>query len=404
MDVKSSIKMISVIVPMYNAESSIEKCVNSIVNQTYKNIEIILVNDGSTDSTLEKCTELAACDSRIRIINKENGGQQSARNEGIKNVKGEYIGFVDADDWIDCNMYENLILMIENNDIVSSSIKRVNSNTNQIEIWNDNLAEGVYRVNDDYLQNNLIIYSHYSGGKVIGGITNNMVNKLYRSDVVKNIFNKLQEVILDEEDFYFNILAILNSASICISHRAFYNYVINTNGMSQKSNENYIAERAILYRNIKHEIEKFNNVSMLIQLQRRISYELVSAGVKMGFSDCALLPMYSCEMIDQIYNKRIIIFGLGNVGKSYIKILKENNKCQVLGYLDNKERCTYEGVQPLDMNELMKIDYDYIVCSVDSKMQADEMWNQLKTIGIDDEKVIWEKPYNYYKDFFLGGE
>lgn len=101
-------ELISVIVPVYNTEKYLKRCIESIINQTYKNIEIILIDDGSTDSSSQICDEYAAIDNRIKVIHKENGGQGSARNLALDNMTGKYVGFVDSDDWIDTQMYEIL--------------------------------------------------------------------------------------------------------------------------------------------------------------------------------------------------------------------------------------------------------------------------------------------------------
>ena len=100
---------ISVIVPVYNVENYLRRCVDSIINQTYKNLEIILVDDGSPDNCPVICDEYAQKDSRIKVIHKENGGLSSARNCGMDMATGEYIGFVDGDDWIESDMYKFLI-------------------------------------------------------------------------------------------------------------------------------------------------------------------------------------------------------------------------------------------------------------------------------------------------------
>ncbi len=117
--------LISVIVPVYKAEQFLKKCVDSIVNQTYKNLEIILVDDGSPDKCGELCDEFAKNDDRIKVIHKENGGQSSARNVGLDIMTGEYVGFVDSDDWIEPNMYEKLYGLIEKNNahIVACGIR-----------------------------------------------------------------------------------------------------------------------------------------------------------------------------------------------------------------------------------------------------------------------------------------
>ena len=107
--------LISIIVPVYRTEKYLDRCVESIVNQTYKNLEIILVDDGSPDDCPKMCDEWAKKDKRIKVIHKENGGVSSARNIGIKSAKGKYIGFVDSDDYIEKEMYESLIDVLNKN-------------------------------------------------------------------------------------------------------------------------------------------------------------------------------------------------------------------------------------------------------------------------------------------------
>lgn len=108
--------LISVIVPVYKAEPYLQRCVDSIRNQTHSNLEIILVDDGSPDRCGEMCDAFARKDSRIRVFHKENGGQSSARNLGLDNMTGDYVGFVDSDDWIEPGMYERLYDLISTHD------------------------------------------------------------------------------------------------------------------------------------------------------------------------------------------------------------------------------------------------------------------------------------------------
>ena len=105
--------LISIIVPVYNVEQYVKCCVESIIQQTYKNLEIILVNDGSTDNSGYICDDLAKNDNRLRVIHQENKGLSAARNSGVSIAKGKYIGFVDSDDYINVRMYEKLYVAIE---------------------------------------------------------------------------------------------------------------------------------------------------------------------------------------------------------------------------------------------------------------------------------------------------
>ena len=104
--------LISVIIPVYKAEKHFRKCMDCIINQTYKNLEIILVDDGSPDKCGQMFDEFAKQDSRIRVIHKENGGQSSARNAALDIMTGDYVGFVDSDDWIETDMYQHLYNLI----------------------------------------------------------------------------------------------------------------------------------------------------------------------------------------------------------------------------------------------------------------------------------------------------
>ena len=120
--------LISVIVPVYKAEKYLNQCIESIVSQTYQNLQIILVDDGSPDNCPAICDDWAKKDRRIVVIHKENGGQSSARNVGLDIARGEYVGFVDADDFIDHDMYEILLhsLVSTNVDIVCCGSRIVN--------------------------------------------------------------------------------------------------------------------------------------------------------------------------------------------------------------------------------------------------------------------------------------
>lgn len=116
--------LISVIIPVYNIKEYLPRCVESVCAQTYKNLEILLVDDGSTDGTGDLCDALAKKDDRIRVFHKENGGSSSARNLGIENAKGQYLGFVDSDDYISPDMYEQLYRALQTNGVPIAQIGR----------------------------------------------------------------------------------------------------------------------------------------------------------------------------------------------------------------------------------------------------------------------------------------
>lgn len=153
--------LVSVVVPVYNVKAYLEKCINSILNQTYENLEIIIVDDGSTDGSSDICDQFLKKDNRVFVIHKENGGVVSARQAGIDKAKGEYVIAIDSDDWIEPIMISELYtLAIENDaDIVSSGYYRESGDTYGIVI--DGIKEGVYSDdNKEFLYHNMFWYGN----------------------------------------------------------------------------------------------------------------------------------------------------------------------------------------------------------------------------------------------------
>jgi len=140
---------ISVIIPVYNVEQYLEQCINSIIKQTYSNLEILLVNDGSTDSSGKVCDELASNDSRVKVIHQINGGVSSARNTGMDAASGDYITFVDSDDWLEAGMYQNMIGIVSKQnapDIVMCDF--ISEKENNIECITACIRKGYYNKAD----------------------------------------------------------------------------------------------------------------------------------------------------------------------------------------------------------------------------------------------------------------
>ncbi|MGG0177992.1 glycosyltransferase family 2 protein [Gottfriedia acidiceleris] len=174
---------ISIIVPVYKVEPYLHKCINSLLDQTFADFELILVNDGSPDKSGEICDHYASKDNRIKVFHKENGGQASARNMGLDIAKGDYIGFVDSDDYVENDMFESLIenaLKFEA-DVVECGIKIVNGNKVE-QIQNNNQVE---------IGDNIFALK----GLLNNGYRNSVCNKLYKKEIFDDLRfpNKLYE-------------------------------------------------------------------------------------------------------------------------------------------------------------------------------------------------------------------
>ena len=133
---------ISVIITIYNMEQYLDKCIQSVINQTYKNLEIILVNDGSTDKSFNICKKYAISDNRVVVVNKNNEGLVKARISGIMQAVGDYITFVDADDWLDSNAYQHVMDMSNREDIISYGLIE-DYNFKSVQKF-DQIDDGIY--------------------------------------------------------------------------------------------------------------------------------------------------------------------------------------------------------------------------------------------------------------------
>ena len=215
--------LISVIVPVYKVEQYVEQCVRSIMNQTYKNLEIILVDDGSPDKSGEICDKLALEDERITVFHKENGGQAEARNVGTNYAKGEYISFVDSDDYIAENYIEYLLRLISehNADISCCNLIRVSTR--------DYTS---YDTNDI----NVRVCNQYDALNYLYGATSvqliSPVCKLIAVDIVKNNSFPSGKKFEDEATTY---KYFYNSRTTVISDSVLYAYYQNSDGTMVKS-------------------------------------------------------------------------------------------------------------------------------------------------------------------------
>lgn len=188
-------KLISIIIPVYNASQYLDKCLSSIVSQSYRNLEILLVDDGSKDDSLRKCYEWKDKDSRINVFHKKNGGQGSARNVALDNAIGNYIGFVDSDDVIKSDMYEVLLDLLESNDadMVISRAENFYHDDDLVDDGDDTtvVMSSVEAMQDRFTRSRFI--------------TDSPCNKLYKSSLFEKI-RFLENRLLEDSAFMYKVI------------------------------------------------------------------------------------------------------------------------------------------------------------------------------------------------------
>lgn len=231
--------LVSAIVPVYNSEEFLEKCIESLRNQTLKDIEMIFINDGSTDNSLDILKKYEKIDNRIRVVNQKNLGPSAARNNGIRIAKGKYISFIDADDWIDEKMYQEMIELAEkdNADIAICDITIIDKDR---ERYRKGLNIEKKVLNDDDIKH-LILKELIKSSKY-----NSMWNKIYKKSIVSEYKIFLDTKIFYAEDWLFNINFLSSNVKKAVYiNKSLYYYRRGHVSLSNKYDENTFNDTGI---------------------------------------------------------------------------------------------------------------------------------------------------------------
>lgn len=218
---------ISIIIPAYNAEKTISKCLDSIINQTYKNLEIIVINDGSTDSTSKIISEYASKDKRIKFIDNKNHGVSYTRNIGISISTGEYINFVDADDYLDIDCFEKIVPHLKNN----PDFLRYNLNIIGGKSFNNDLYE-LCNKSYDFTKDNLeYIYRHFfTDYKKIPCL---VMLLLVKKEIANKIKFNEKLTMMEDVDFYLQLF--FEAKKGLFLDDKLYNYYVNPNSVTHNN-------------------------------------------------------------------------------------------------------------------------------------------------------------------------
>ena len=290
--------MISIIVPIYKTEKYIQKCISSIANQTNKHIEIILVDDGSPDSCPEICNEWAEKDKRVKVIHKKNGGLVSARKAGLEIANGDYIGFVDGDDFIEPDMFEKMQDMISeySPDMVLCDF---------YYDFGDKAEESRQLFTRKFYNKNALISELYpkmlfSGEYYKFGINPCCWSKVYKRELLEKNLALVDNKIKMGEDAAFTYPCLLDAETVCTISEPLYHYMIHENSMTQSYDENLKNIILLPYNRINEknaessfDISAQLNYYLLYLVNFLIRNEIAGGNVK--------------EIIDEILNNKEIV-------------------------------------------------------------------------------------------------
>lgn len=377
--------MISVIVPIYNVEEYLTNCIDSIVNQTYGNLEIILVDDGSIDNSTKICDIYANKDRRIRVIHKRNEGLVRARKTGLKLANGEYVIFVDGDDWIEPCMCEELLKIIQ-----QSEADMVHSGYFRDSVVN---IPPIIHYKKNKYSTEKILKEHILNPNADLEITSSIWSKIFKLSTIKKCYELVPDNMSYGEDLLNLIVCVCEKIEFVSIGKSYYHYTVRNNSISHKSEiSNYRQELDLcdaivkilnhyeVYENLRYEMSKFLSIQMAKALKKNIS-------------DKFMIQVYKLPNGDRLIGKKVVLYGAGSVGVDFYSQISRIKECEIVAWVDEKKQENEKIYCDISSMEVIsQIDYDIIVVGIRSVETCAKIKSKLIHLGVSEDKIICEMP------------
>lgn len=386
--------LVSVIVPIYNTREFLQRCLDSILNQSYTHMEIILVNDGSTDDSVSVCEKYAAKDSRVQIISQPNQGIIAAKKTGIRLCHGKYVMFVDSDDWIEPELLEAMAQAIMECDcsMVCTNVY-MDYEDSTIEKRNG-IPSGTYETNK--IAKDLFYYKDMD----YYGILPYSVAKLYPIDLLKAVLDNISNEIRYAEDKAIVFGLIYRNIKICFTDDIYYHYCVRNGSACQTENQDYLVELTSFYKYAKKLFEGHEERAHLLQQLGKYLLQEARHAVenKLGLATPGKSIYTEPYKLDSsvffIQKKKIILYGAGKVGADYRKQLVDCMNIELCGWVDkNYEKYQQDELDVQPIEYIKEIECDYILVAVWKQTIFGEIKKELTDIGVEENAIIWGRPY-----------
>lgn len=383
--------LISVIIPIYNAERYLQQCIESVVNQTYRNLEIILVDDGSTDKSPALCDAYGAADPRIKVVHKKNEGLVRARKTGVSMAGGAYITYVDADDWIDPDTYETVLGKMAGRDadlVLYGLAEEYGDRT----VKKENLqTEGYY--GREELREKVYPQMLCDGTFFHFGILPNLVCKL----AGRELLQKVQPMVSDEvemgEDADCTYQMLLQAERIQIIDYAPYHYRKRQDSMVWSRTSP--AGSKSLYGDLKKAFEQSREREVLMpQLYSYMLFILLLKATERFMEQEAFAGRF--------FHKRIVLYGAGGFGQEMYRLLTEKKPGEVVLWADQRyETYREQGLSVSAPEEIAKCAYDIVFIAVLDTQVCESIAESLTKQGVDKEKISYVRPEQSYTEILI---
>ena len=383
--------LVSVIVPVYNVEKYLRECLESILQQSYKEIELIAVDDGSTDESGRICDEYSKHEAtRFRVIHQENMGVVSARSNGILRAQGEYACFVDADDSIDVRMVEHLVRVIGSADIATCGII-CEKRDGAVLTLRDAFPEGMYSSQEE--MNEIFANMIRFHEEHREGVLPYSISKLYRTSMLKDIVKSLDSRITYGEDRELVYKYMMKAKSICISYAPMYYYRYRTGSALHSANHHVLHDINYLYEALYKAFSDNARADVLLpQLEMLMLSRICMSPGYMGFSPRFNTIRYLFPYYNFFHDDKVVLYGAGVVGWNYYHQTKHLKDINYVLWVDKNYHS--DGIQ--EVKNILGLQYDYILIAVLEQNLAEKIREELKDMNVEVEKILWKKPIILY--------
>ena len=381
--------MLSVIVPAYQAVDTLERCVDSIIGQNVDSMEIILVDDGSTDGSSELCDKLSKQNSNIIVKHIANSGPYQARRQGALIAHGEVITFVDADDWIEKDTYHDLVELYNDNnvDILLYAQKVGNDEHENLNMISDGLYKSV-DIKEKILPS--MMWDVKLGCCVIEP---SLCSKLIKRGLFLEVTSDVEERLVWGDDAAVTYPMIVRASSIYIYNKSYYHYCFNAKSNTNSYPLSRIEELIRFKKIITEKLSQYSDMdfSWQIDCYMRIFLDMLS----MNWFGCRRTSQRFIFPFSKINpGSKIKLYGAGDVGKSYYQVIIQTGCVVLTGWYDKNanEIDAFLGERIYNLDDVSVAADEYILIAVCDYNLSEEIRSDLISRGIPNNKIIWEKP------------
>ena len=393
-------KLVSVIITVYNESKYIGKCIESVLMQTYGQLEIIIIDDGSIDNSLVICRGYEAKDKRIKVISKENEGKVKALKVGVSYSSGDYIVSVDGDDWLDDEMVETLIdkAIKYDSDFVQCEVRYTDEHGN-VWYYDEPLSEGCYELSKD----DCLVYKYLFWGSEdgLGRMRSNVWSCLINKEIFYNTQMEIPEIICNGEDDAGYYSMLMQAKRYYCLRKPLYNHLIRNGSMGRSANQ-YSLEQIVAIDELLFPKVKAHKLRRKLLWRYKKYFEFLMRKFLSMTHSIYVERHYDFIFDDGLSGKNVVVYGAGKVGKSIILQNEKKQWFNIVLWVDRKGAGYWEDFKIDTIESIKEVSFDVILLALLNENVVAGVKKHLLSMGIKESVIVWNKPvtsdFSFYVD------